>query len=238
MHTSCCGCPKCQSARDRTFTVERFGATPRARAAAPQAELLSEAQEVELAMELLGVSSEAEMEQFLGGLFRTIGRGLKKVGGKLLPVLGGALKGLAKKALPFVGGALGSLIPIPGVGTALGSALGGAVSKALELEFGELESEEAEFEVARRFVRMAASAAQQASGAAPDASPESVVRNALLAAARAHLPGFAANEAERVDEAEWEAQSEGEGSYEAEVGRGAMAGRWTQRGRDIVLHGV
>jgi hypothetical protein len=258
MHTSCCGCPRCQSARDRAFTVERFGAMPRMRAGAAAAELLSEAEEVELAMELLGVSSEAEMEQFLGKLFRGIGRGLKKVGSfvgrKVLPALGGALKGLAKKALPFVGGALGSLIPIPGVGTALGSALGSAVSKALELEFGELESEEAEFEVARRFVRMAASAAQQASGASPGANPESVVRDALLAAARAHLPSFAANEAELVaeGEAEWETEGEGEGegewetegegegegSYETQTGGGAMSGRWTQHGRHIVVHGI
>jgi hypothetical protein len=244
MHTSCCGCPKCQSTRDRAFTIEPFGTMPRRRAAAPGAKLLSEAEEVELAMELLGVSSEAEMEQFLGGLFRTIGRGIKKVGGKLLPVLGGALKGLAKKALPFVGGALGSLIPIPGVGTALGSALGSAVSSALELELGELESEEAEFELARRFVRMAASATQQASGAPPNARPETVVRDALLAAARAHLPQFAANQAERVDEAEgeaeWEAEAEaeGEGGFEAETRSGAISGRWTQRGRDIVVHGV
>ena len=183
MHKSCCACTKCQAMRNRVFKVERFGA-PR-----PAEFLLSEAEEMELAMELLGVSNEDEMEQFLGKMFRGIGRGLKKVGRfigrKVLPKIGGALKGLAKKALPFVGGALGSLIPIPGVGTALGSALGSAVSKALEMEFGELESEEAELEAARRFVRIAASAAQQASGAPPDANPEAVVRNALLAAVRA-----------------------------------------------------
>ena len=247
MHKPCCLCTKCQSGRDRAFTVERFGAKPRAVAAAT--ELLSEAEEMELAMELLGVSNEDEMEQFLGKMFRGIGRGLKKVGRfvgrNVLPKLGGALKGLAKKALPFVGGALGSLIPIPGVGTALGSALGSAVSKALELEFGELESEEAELEVARRFVRVAASAAQRASDAPPDANPEAVVRNALLAAVRAHVPSFAANEAELMAEAEAELgyEGEGEGEYEGEYedeGEAgvAMSGRWMRRGRHIVVHGV
>ena len=88
--------------------------------------------------------------------------GIKKVA----KPLGGVLKSVAKKALPFVGSALGSFIPIPGVGTAIGGALGSAVSKALEVEYGELESEEAEFEMARRFVRIAATAAQNA-GAAP-----------------------------------------------------------------------
>lgn len=242
MHQPSCGCAKCQSARDRAFPVEPFET-----GFASSAELLSEAEETELAMELLGVSNEDEMEQFLGKLFRGIGRGLKKVGGKLLPALGGALKGLAKTALPFVGGALGSFIPIPGVGTALGTALGGAVGKALELEFGEFESEEAEFEIARRFVRIAASAAQQASGAPLGANPESVLRDALLAAARAHVPGFAANEAELVAQAEgeaewemegegeWEAEGEGESGYEREPDS-VTSGRWTRRGRRIVLH--
>jgi len=255
MHTIGCHCHQCTGARRRVFPIEPFGA-PRRGGRYPGAEVLSEAEEVELAMELLGVTGEAEMEQFLGKLFRGIGRGLKKV----LPALGGALKGLAKKALPFVGGALGSFIPIPGVGTALGSALGGALSKALELEFGELENEEAEFEIARRFVRVAASAAQHASSALPNADPEAVVRDALLAAARRHVPSFAQLEAELVAEAEseWEAEGEGEGEweaesesggeaeweaegeagYEAEAETGAISGRWVRRGRSIVVQGA
>jgi hypothetical protein len=241
MHKSCCVCTQCQSMRNRAFTVERFGAMP-SEYAAPQA-LLSEAEEMELAMELLGVSNEDEMEQFLGKMFRGIGRGLKSVGRfvgrKVLPALGGVLKGLAKKALPFVGGALGSLIPIPGVGTALGTALGSAVSKALELEFGEFESEEAELEVARRFVRIAATTAHQASGAPPNANPDAVVRNALLAAVRAHVPAFAANEAELMAEAEAEMGYEGayEQAYENETS-GAISGRWVRRGQQIVLQGA
>jgi hypothetical protein len=248
MHKPCCVCNQCQSMRNRAFKVERFGAPP---ATEP---LLSEAEEMELAMELLGVSNEDEMEQFLGKMFRGIGRGLKKVGRfvgrKVLPKIGGVLKGLAKKALPFVGGALGSLIPIPGVGTALGSALGGAVAKALEMEFGQLESEEAELEIARRVVRIAATTAQQASAAAPNAAPDAALRDALLAAVRTHLPTFAANEAELMAEAEAEMEMgyedegeyEGEGEYEDEQASfeagGGMAGRWTRRGRHIVLHGV
>lgn len=245
MHKSICGCAKCQSARDRAFPIERF------KADFNSGGLLSEAEEMELAMELLSVSNEDEMEQFLGKLFRGIGRGLKKVGGfvgrKVLPVVGAALRGLAKKALPFVGGALGSLIPIPGVGTALGTALGGAVSKALELEFGELESEEAELETARRLVRIAATTAQHASAASPQALPDAALRDALLAAVRTHLPSFAANEAELMAEADgemgyegesaYEGEYEDEGEYEGEVA-GAMSGRWTRRGRRIVLQGV
>ena len=212
MHKSSCGCTKCQAARDRVFPVEAF------ETGWLTGELLSEAEEMELAMELLGVSNEDEMEQFLGKLFRGIGRGLKKVGRfvgrKVLPKIGGALKGLAKKALPFVGGALGSLIPIPGVGTALGSALGSAVSKALEMEFGELESDEAELEVARRLVRIAATTARQASTPTPDAPAAVGLQDALLAALRTHLPSFAANEAELMAEAEAEMGYAAEGAYE------------------------
>src|SRR5690606_32265145 len=90
---------------------------------------LDEIEEMELAADLLAVSSEEELDQFLGKIFKKIGKGIKKVGkglGRVVRPLGGMLKGIAKKALPFVGGALGSFIPIPGVGTAVGSALGGA----------------------------------------------------------------------------------------------------------------
>ena len=223
-HASCCGCRRCRSSRGAGAEGEAFEIG---------SELLSEAEEMELAMELLAVSNEAEMEQFLGKLFKGIGRGLKKVGSfvgrKVLPALGGALKGLAKKALPFVGGALGSLIPIPGVGTAVGTALGGALSKALELELGELEADEAEFETARRIVRIAASAAQRAGAAEPGADPDATVRQALIAAARAHLPHLAA-----AHEAEFGAagEAEGEGEYES------VSGRWVRHGRHVVLHGV
>ena len=140
-------------------------------------------QETELAMELLSVASEAELEQFLGKMFKGIWKGIKKVA----KPLGGILKGIAKKALPFVGGALGSLIPIPGVGTALGSALGGALGKALEMEMAGMPGVDRELEMARRFVRIAGRAAQAAGEG--DGSPQAV-RKAVLDALRAHAPHF------------------------------------------------
>src|SRR5262245_48285811 len=93
---------------------------------------LDEGEVEELAAELLGASSEAELDQFIGGFLKKL---RKKVGGgvgRLLANAGGpvfgALKGLAKQALPFVGGALGTAIPIPGLGTAVGTALGRAAA--------------------------------------------------------------------------------------------------------------
>jgi len=71
------------------------------------------------------------------------------------------LKGIVRKALPLVGGALGTAIPIPGVGTALGTSVGTAASNLLESETNEMEVEEREFEIAKRFVRLASHAVRQ-----------------------------------------------------------------------------
>jgi len=111
--------------------------------------------EMNLAAELLTVSNEAELDQFLGKLIRGVGRGFRRFArsgfGRFL---GGALRNVARAALPTLGGALGSLIPIPGVGTALGAAAGNAVGGALGLEFEGLSNEDREFEIARRIVRI------------------------------------------------------------------------------------
>src|SRR3954464_5132293 len=67
MHAEMCPCPKCRREREMAFESESFEF-----AGAGETELgslLSEAEEVELAMELIAVSSEAEMEQFLGKVF-------------------------------------------------------------------------------------------------------------------------------------------------------------------------
>ena len=182
--------------------------------AAKAGSAFSEAEEIALAAELLSVSSEAELEQFLGGLWKKV----KKVAGtvgQIAKPFSGILKAVAKKALPFVGGALGSLIPIPGVGTALGTALGKAVSSALEMEFEGMELEDREFEMARRFVRIAGSAAQQAADGAAPAEFEA----ALAAAAQQHLPHF------------------GPGGMPGQR-QGRMGGTWTRRGTTLVLHGA
>ena len=222
MHAATCNCPRCRGARDGEFEAEsfsyEFGGFRDSESEFP----LSEAEEVELAMELLSVSSEAEMDQFLGKMFKKVWRGVKKVGsvvGKIARPLGGVLKAVAKKALPFVGGALGTLIPIPGVGTALGSAL----SNALELETAGMNDEDREFEMARRFVRIAASAAQQAALAPPDMTSEVSVRDALVAAIRSNAPSAEFGELEY-------------GGVSAAMS--GTSGRWIRRGRNIIVQGA
>lgn len=223
MHGTTCQCSRCRAEVTGAFETVEFGATlapelafeTEASVGARDGEgSFSEADEIDLAMELLSVSNEDELDQFLGKLMKGAWKGIKKVGsavGKIAKPLGGMLKGLAKQALPFVGGALGSLIPIPVVGTALGRAVGSAVSKALEAEVSGLESEERDFEMARRFVRIAGTAAQQAVRAPMSGDPQAVAHSAVLGAARQHLP---------------------------RLGGAAQGGSWERRGNQIVIMGA
>ena len=104
--------------------------------------------------------------------------------------LGGVLKTVAKKALPVVGGALGSMVA-PGIGTAIGSKLGSMAGGLFEVELEGLPQEQAEMEVARRYVNLAAASARNAALARPRPSvnPRTVARAAVARAARAYAPG-------------------------------------------------
>lgn len=225
MHSSNCICPKCQTMNEFEWGEAEVPGVGEVYGEVGFESLLSEAEELELAAELLSVSSEEEMDQFLGNLFKGIGRGLKKVGrfiGKnVLPALGKGLRSIAKVALPIVGKVAGSFIPIPGVGTAIGGAIGSAVSNALELEFSGVSGEEADLEMARRFVQMAATAAQQAAMASPEQDAEVVANEAIVTAARTHLPHFRIRKAERS------------GMLGAR-----QQGRWIRRGNNIVVLGA
>lgn len=233
---NCQHCPQCQGLRPTRQAEFEWdtGRMVAPRGYAPAyAQGFSPAQEMELAMELLGVSSEAELDHFLGKFLKKAWSGIKKVGsfvGKIAKPFGGILKTIAKKALPFVGGALGSLIPIPGVGTMVGKALGTAVSNALEMEFAELEMEDREFEMARRFVRIAHSAASQVAQLAPSAvaaNPVSAIEQAVVNAARRHIPHLDVRAIQRG------AASIGSGGFGFTNSR--PSGSWTRAGRNIVL---
>jgi uncharacterized protein (DUF697 family) len=177
--------------------------------------LLSDAEIMDLATELLGITDEAELDQFLGSLFRKVA---SKVG-KLIrsPVgraLGGALKGVARQALPAAGTALGNIIA-PGVGGQIGGQLASGAGKIFGLELEGLSPEDQEFEIARRYVGLASDAARTAAMAPPDASPEAVVQNAMSAAAQRYAPGLLGGGRSR-----------------------GSRGVWNRRGRTIVLYGV
>ncbi|HEX2094549.1 MAG TPA: hypothetical protein VHG28_19245 [Longimicrobiaceae bacterium] len=152
--------------------------------------VFDEVEEMELAAELLEVTDEQELEQFLGKLVKAAG---KAVGGFIKsPVgqaLGGVLKNVAKTALPMAGAALGNLVA-PGVGGAIGGKLASAAGQMFGLELEGMSPQDQEFEVARRIVRLAGSATQNAAQAPAGVPPVTVAKDAVLAAAQQHAPGL------------------------------------------------
>lgn len=201
---------------------------------------ISEEEENELAEELLTLSSEAELDQFLGKLFKKIGGVAKK-----LAPLGKLLKPIAKKLLPIAGTAAGAFFGGP-IGAKVGGALGNFATKLFEMEadFEYLPPREQQLEAARRFVRLATEAAQQMAngpGAEPQDSeptsepvdmpaseppeddPDAQARTALTNAASVHAPGLA----QRLSQLPAAPQS-----------RRRNAGRWYRRGNVIVVRGA
>ncbi|MBI2906447.1 MAG: hypothetical protein HYX92_02195 [Chloroflexi bacterium] len=176
----------------------------------------TEAEEAELAAELLEIGTEEELDQFIGKLFKKAGRFFKSGVGR---TLGGALKGIAKRLVPMAGAALGNIL-LPGVGGVVGGKLASMAGKAFGLEFEGMSAEDQEYEVARRFVRLAGAAAQNAAAAPPNAPPQAVAQRAIAAAARQHAPGLVARASQQVRQF-----------------RG-QRGAWVRHGRTIVLLGV
>jgi len=177
--------------------------------------VFSEQQEMELAAEMLEISNEQELENFLGSLISSAGKALGGlVKGPIGKTLGGALKGLAKKALPIAGGALGTFFGGP-VGTAIGSQLGSFAGSALGLETEGLSAEDREFEVARQFIRVAGDAVKNALEAPANADPHAIAQ-AAVANATQGAPGFLGGQAPAT----------------------RRSGRWIRRGDHIVVFGA
>jgi hypothetical protein len=184
--------------------------------------VLSEADEYELAMELLGVTSEAELDQFLGGLIKKVGRGFRQFASSSLgKAVGGVLKGVAQKALPIAGGALGGFIGGP-IGAQIGSGLAKAAGGALGLEAEAMSQEEQEFQGAKQFVRLAADTVNKAMDAASSGDPRAVAQSAAVNAARQLAPGLLKAAASVASAPPVRGQS----------------GRWARQGNKIVLYGA
>jgi hypothetical protein len=188
--------------------------------AQPQESPLSEVEEMELAGDLLGVSSEAELDEFLGDLVK---KAASAVGGFVRsPVgrqIGGILKGVAKQALPALGAGAAGFFGLP---PQLGGAAGSMIANTFELETDGMASEELEFEVARKIVALGATAASNAAAAPPNVPAKQVAQAAVQAAAQRYAPGLA--------------RQQGGGGENGEGG--TRSGRWVRRGRKIVLYGV
>jgi len=187
----------------------------------------NESEEMELAAELLEVSNEQELEQFLGKLVRKAARAagsfVKSPAGK---ALGGVLKGLAKKALPIAGTALGGFVGGP-LGAKIGQGLASAAGRSLGLESETFSNEDREFEGARQFVRIAGQTARHMS-TARRGDPRFAARQAMLRAVRRNAPGLL------------QPSSYGDYGQSGSVTAGGrrQSGRWMRRGNRIILLGV
>jgi len=183
----------------------------------------SEEEEAEHASQLLEISDEQELDQFLGDLLRkarrVVGGALKS---PLLSPLGAYLKGAIKKVLPAAAGALGNMV-LPGIGGQIGSQLASRASDLLGFEYEALSPEDQEFEVAKRMVRMVGTAVQNAAQAAPTVDPQTAARSAVVAAAQAHVPGLLQPQSPMA----------GPGHHHR-----PRSGKWYRRGRKILLVGV
>ena len=210
--------------------------------------MFSEAQEAELANELLSVNSEAELEQFLGNFLKkaasVAGQAIRSPVGQ---AIGGVLKGVAKKALPLAGGALGAYFGGP-LGAKIGSGLASAAGNALGLEAESMEGEEREYEGAKQFVRLAADTVNRAA-AARGGDPRAIAQSAAMAAARQFAPGLLGNgggqngaggpggQGGQGGQGSWGKGAQGAQGSQGGSG-GAQSGRWVRQGRKIILYGV
>ena len=189
--------------------------------------VFDEAQEMELAAELLEIRDEAELDRFLGDFIKRAGQAVGSfVKSPTGQALGGILKGAAKKALPIVGGALGRLVGGES-GANIGGQLASTAGRIFGLELEGLSGEDREYEVARGFVRFAGEAVKNAAMAPPSApNPAAIAQSAVAAAARQFAPGLLRNGGPTLPGAR------------PLGGVSGRSGRWIRRGSKIVLFGV
>jgi hypothetical protein len=190
---------------------------------APEQSSLGEQQEMEFAAELLEVSSEAELEQFLGNVMGSVQSALGRfvssdTGQALGGLLKSSLKDLTKQALPVVGQAIGQWVS-PQYGGEPGARIASAAGSLLGLELEGLSGEDREFEVSRQLVRFTSSAVQHAALAPRGAPGRPTARAAVQQAARSYAPGLLPRLQGRSTRL-W-----------------PRSGRWVRRGRAIVLFG-
>jgi hypothetical protein len=225
----------------------------------------SEAEEMELAIELLEVTSEAELEQFLGNLFEKAWRGIKPVRSSVIRSLDGVLKTVANTALPFVATAADAYFGGP-AGGAVAGRLGSLVGQALEAEAAGMTAIDQDLEKCRQFVRMAGKAARAAAtaptGTDPIALAEKVLANSAqeklakqpATAGRVGSGAQAATTASPVSipvkakQTGWRkaetgiavangrpCSSCGQPSWNCKCGTISQTGRWMRHGRSIVI---
>lgn len=175
-------------------------------------------QQSELATELLAVTDDQELDQFLGRLIKKATRKLGPLSRKLGGNVGSLLKGAIKTALPTVAGLAGTALGGP-VGGMLANQFSGNLDDLFGLELEGLSHEDQELEAAKQLVRMAGTAIGKAADLASTTPPAAAARQAVVEAARRYVPGLV------------RPASGGQHTR-------AQQGTWYRKGNRIVLVGV
>lgn len=179
-----------------------------------------ETDEIALAAELLAVTDEGELDQFLGSLAkRAVSAARDFAGSAAGQAVGNILKSAARKALPQLGQAVGNYL-VPGAGGQAGQQVGKWLGSKFEsgLQLEGLSPEDRDLETARAFVRFATNTAQRAAAMPRSIPAPLAAQKAATAAARQHLPGLL--------------------KAQGRPGSPANSGRWIRRGRNIVILGA
>lgn len=182
-----------------------------------------EMDELSLAAELLAVSDEGELDQFLGSLARrAVSAARDFAGSDAGRAVGNILKSAARKALPQLGQAVGNYI-VPGAGGQAGRQVGKWLGSRFEtgLQLEGLSPEDRDLETARAFVRFATSTAQRAASMPKSVPGPLAAQKAATAAARQHLPGLLKRPGQAGSPA-----------------KPVNSGRWVRRGNNIVIIGA
>ena len=152
--------------------------------------LFCETGEMELAAELFEVTSEAELEEFLGKLINRASR----AAGSVIPssakqAIGGVLKGAARQVLPaIISAARGNFTRHPAAGAGNLAAI--AAGRLFGLELEGLSGEDQEFEVARSFASFAGNTVKNLTRSPDSRNPQSAARLAQLLRPRSMLRGL------------------------------------------------
>jgi hypothetical protein len=184
-------------------------------------ERLSDEQEMELAAELLTISGEAEMEQFLGRFFKTARGIINTPAGQQLK---GLLRNAAKKGLKLGGQAIGSYFG-GATGGSIGGDAGDLAGRIFGLELEGMSGEDRELEVAKRYVRLAIDAVNRLAAMCPVSDAPQAARSAFGAAAQRYAPGLIVTR-------------NGSASGASVPRTGRRSGVWKRAGQKIVVYGI
>jgi hypothetical protein len=186
----------------------------------------AEALEFELAAEMLEVTNEYELEQFIGRALRRASRLARRgLSSHLGRSLGSILKPLAKAALPKLATLAGTAFGGP-LGGMVANRLAGSAGNLFGLELEGLSNEDREFEVARRYVNLVNQATSNALRANPALNPQAIAKAAVATAARQIAPALTT------------AYPPATAYTNQAPGGSRFRGTWVRRGRRIILYGV